>query len=96
MKFNAHFLNTMAASEGSSDITESYEISSMVRGYHQYRSIWNAIDGEELPCQVELSNPHDLFAVAVCKSDIVVGHVPKKYHRSARRFCGEVVLYPAK
>ena len=64
----------MAASEGSS---HNYEISSMVRGYHQYRSIWNAIDGEELPCRVELSNPHDLFAVAVCKSEIVVGHVPK-------------------
>ena len=52
----------MAASEGSS---HNYEISSMVRGYHQYRSIWNAIDGEELPYRVELSNPHDLFAVAV-------------------------------
>ena len=65
----------MAASEGSS---HNYEISSMVRGYHQYRSIWNAIDGEELPYRVELSNPHDLFAVAVCKSEIVVGHIPKK------------------
>ena len=83
----------MAASEGSS---HNHEISSMVRGYHQYRSIWNAIDGEELPCRVELSNPHDLFAVAVCKSEIVVGHVPKKYHQSARRFYSEVVLYSAK
>ena len=25
-----------------------------------------------------MSNPHDLFAVAVCKSEIVVGHVPKQ------------------
>ena len=65
----------MAASKGSS---ESYKISSMVRGYHQYQSIWNAVDGEELPCRVKLSKTHDLFAVAVCKSEIVVGHVPKK------------------
>lgn len=60
------------------DAEGTYEISSKVRGYHQYQSIWNALDGEELPCRVELSNRHDLFAVAVCKLDIVVGHVPKR------------------
>ena len=50
----------------------------MVRGYHEYQSIWSAVVGEELPCRIELSNPHDLFAVAICKSDIVVGHVPRR------------------
>ena len=47
----------------------------MVRGYHEYRSVWPAVVGEELQCRVEPSNPHDLFAVAVCtESDgVVVG-----------------------
>ena len=57
----------------------AYEFVSMVRGYHEYRSVWSAVVGEELQCRIELSNPHDLFAVAVCKShDILVGHVPKE------------------
>ena len=34
--------------------------------------MWSAVVGEELQCQIELSNPHDLFAVAVCKPDGVV------------------------
>ena len=32
----------------------------------------------ELSCRIELSKPHDLFAVVICKSDIVVGHVLKR------------------
>ena len=47
-------------------------------GYHQYQSIRSTVVGEELPCRIELSKPHDLFAVAICKSDIVVGHVLKR------------------
>ena len=42
---------------------DTYEFVSMARGYHQYQSIWSAVIGEELPCRIELSNPHDLFAV---------------------------------
>ena len=57
---------------------DTYKFVSMPRGYHQYQSIWSAVVGEELPCRIKLSNPHDLFAVAICKSDIVVGHVPKR------------------
>ena len=57
---------------------DTYEFDSMVRGYHQYQSIWSTVVGQELPCRIELSNSHDLFAVAICKSDIVVGHVPKR------------------
>ena len=58
---------------------DTYEFVSMVRGYHEYRSAWSAVVGEELQCRIELSNPHDLLvAVAVCKSDgvVTVGHVP--------------------
>ena len=52
----------MAAAGG--DIRASFEIDSMVRGYHCYNTIWNAVIGEELPYKLELSNPEDRFAVA--------------------------------
>ena len=55
-----------------------FEVEATVRGYHQYKEIWNASIGEGLECQRETGNPHDVFAVAVLKSGIVVGHVPKK------------------
>ena len=57
---------------------DTYEFDSMVHGYHQYQSIWSTVVGEELQCRIELSNPHDLFAVAICKSGIVVSHVVPK------------------
>ena len=57
---------------------DTYEFVSMARSYHQYQSIWSAVVGEELPCRIELSNLHNLFTVAICKSNIVVGHVPKR------------------
>ena len=57
---------------------DTYEFVSMAHDYHHYQCIWSAVVGEELPCRIELSNPHDLFTVAICKSDIVVGHVPKR------------------
>ena len=59
-------------------IRASFEIDSMVRGYHCYNTIWNAVIGEELPCKLELSNPEDRFAVAVCQREITVGHVPRR------------------
>ena len=57
---------------------DTYEFASMVCGYHEYRSVWSTVVGEELQCRIELSDPHDIFAVAVCKSDgvVTVGHVP--------------------
>ena len=50
----------------------------MVRGYHVYKDIWDAVVGDELQCIRETSNRHDPFAVAVVKNMIVVGHVPRK------------------
>ena len=56
----------------------SFSVEAMVRGYHVYKDIWAAVHGEELPCQRELGNRVDVFAVAVMKGETVVGHVPKK------------------
>jgi len=49
-----------------SDIHTSFKVESMVCGYHYYNTIWNAVIGEGLQCKLELSDPEDRFAVAVC------------------------------
>ena len=51
---------------------------SCVRGYHAYKDIWEASVGEELPCQREIGNRADPFAVAVIKSGQTVGHIPRR------------------
>ena len=57
---------------------ERFSVESCVRGYHVYKDIWIACVGEELPCQRENGNPTDPFAVAVVKSVLTVGHIPRK------------------
>ena len=56
-----------------------FQIEGMVRGYHYYKDIWEAVIGEELECEREHGNIHDLYAVAVKqKSGVTVGHLPKR------------------
>ena len=50
----------------------------MVRGYHVYKDIWTAVDGEEFQCRREGRNQFDPFAVAVMRGGTVIGHVPRK------------------
>ena len=42
----------------------SLSVEAMVSGYHTYKDIWAAVLGEELPCQREIGNRVDTFAVA--------------------------------
>ena len=68
-----------------------FEIQAMIRGYHQYKRIWDAKFGEQLECQRETGNPHDIFAVAVLKSGTgVVGHIPKHIRLNNFRACNHV------
>ena len=53
-------------------------VEAMIRGYHEYKSIWEAEMGEILACIREPSNVHDPYAVVVVRSSIIVGHVPRK------------------
>ena len=43
-----------------------------------YKSVWNGIVRENLPCVAESSNTSDLYAVPVTKNGTIVGHVPRK------------------
>ena len=41
-------------------MVHAFTVSSVVRGYHEYKDIWSApIDGIELPCEKEPGNPKD-------------------------------------
>ena len=50
----------------------------MIRGYPVYQAVWDAQIGEELSCVTECENVRDPFTVAVKKSNLTVGHIPKK------------------
>lgn len=51
----------------------------MVRGYHIYKEIWNAVVGEEFSCKRENGNRSDPFAVAVVNAaGTIIGHLPRK------------------
>ena len=56
----------------------SFTIDAMVRGYHEYQSVWQAALGEKLKCVREVGNRSDVFAVAVVKAGETVGHLPRK------------------
>ena len=55
-----------------------FTVEAMVRGYHCYQEIWEAVLGEQLQSEREPGNIHDIFAVAVLKSGVKVGHLPRK------------------
>ena len=57
---------------------ESHIIEAMVpvRGCHVYMEVWCAAVGEELACMRVVENYHNLFAVAVVRSRVIVGHIP--------------------
>ena len=51
--------------------------------------MWVAV-GDKLPCQREQANSEDLFAVAVTKGELILGHFPKKFPQFAWCFYDEV------
>ena len=58
----------------------AFSLESMVRGYHEYKSLWtNPFDGEVLLWEREIGNPCDPQAVAVKKEIDHVLQVVKTY-----------------
>ena len=57
-------------------LIEEFETASSVRGFHIYQKIWSPFLGEVLTCRKE-DNRSGRYAVAVCKVDETVGHVPR-------------------
>ena len=59
----------------------SFAVESMIRGYHEYKNIWeNPSEDDELVCEREISNAHDMHTVAMRKDiDGVTGTVGEKF-----------------
>ena len=51
---------------------------SAVQGHHFSKNSWIPAEVEILSCISETSNRFNLFAVAVKKNGVVVGHAPRK------------------
>ena len=49
-----------------------FTIPTSVAGCHVYKHIWEATIGENILCQSELNNRHNLFAVAVSGYRVVM------------------------
>ena len=58
-------------------LLKEYKLSSHVRGYHAYMTIWEPKNGEFLETRLESENELDKYAVAVIKNSVVVGHLAK-------------------
>ena len=49
----------------------TFSIETMVRGYHIYKEIWNAVmDGTELLCERESGHAHDPFGLSTVNLEI--------------------------
>ena len=56
----------MAAGDMSGADMVRYDIDSVVRGHHAYKTVWTPVI-EQLHLEKESGNPHDDFAVAIIK-----------------------------
>ena len=59
----------------------SFELSSVIRGHHVYKSVWSPSIGEVLSLQTDAENEHDAYAVGTIKDSTVVGHAPREVSR---------------
>ena len=53
------------------------EVTSFIRGYHAYQDVWQPYVGDVLALEKEALNCKDGQAVAVMRSQTIVGHIPR-------------------
>ena len=70
----------------------SLSLSSTVWGYHAYKDIWDADEGETLSGVQETSDQHDPYTVVILKDGVTVGPYLERYQHSVLCFSDEVVL----
>ena len=59
-------------------LRKTFEFTSYVMGYHEYKDCWTPMKSDMLKAVMEPKNKTDKFAVAVMKNDCLVGHLPKE------------------
>ena len=66
---------------------KEYQHKSTVKGFHQYKEIWNPVEGEVLDTRTEPENPTDKYAVCIEKMEMLWDTCLRKYTvPSAKRF----------
>ena len=58
-----------------------FVLSSVIRGHHIYKTVWSPSTGEILEAAREPDNPHDHHVVCLRKTEVIVGHVPRRFGR---------------
>ena len=58
-----------------------------------YGTVWNSTIGKFLYCERDRDNARDRYCEAVKKSDIVVGHLPRKISRMCSLFLGRGEIF---
>ena len=71
---------------------ENFELEAMIHGYHEYQAVWSPVQGELLDCHREPGNRHDPYAVAVVRSSMLVGHMPRCVSSVCSAFIQEEAL----
>ena len=56
-------------------VVKEHQYSSILKGFHVYKEIWNPVKGEVLDTRMEPGNPTDQYAVCVENNGNVVGHL---------------------
>jgi len=59
-------------------LNKTFEFTSYVMGYHEYKDRWTPVKSETLKAVMEPKNKRNKFAVAVMKNEVLVGHLPKR------------------
>ena len=65
---------------------ETTWFSSIIRGHHIYKEVWEPIYGQILQCTRETSYRFDPFAVFIISDSEIVGHVPQKISATCALF----------
>ena len=64
----------------------SFIYDSCIRGYHEYKSIWDASVGEVLHCSGAIDNPHDDQTVSVIRRELPLATCQGMCHKVFRYF----------
>ena len=58
-----------------------------------FKDVWAAVISEKFVCKTERNNRHDIYAVAVMKGEVVVGHLQCKISHAWLLFLREMARF---
>ena len=67
-------------------------VESFVRGYHVYKKDWSPNIGDRFGVEVEETNIHDRYPVAMVVNDHITGHIPRQFSKAVYYFIKNNVM----